>query len=102
MNYFLSNYNNSCVQRTFNVQPAIALCFLLFLSCLSVVFQTYSVNVMDENVLRGNTAIVKCHIPSFVADFVIVDAWIEIDEDERSEYHYHTQSFGRDNLAIAF
>lgn len=57
---------------------------------------------MDENVLRGNTAIVKCHIPSFVADFVIVDAWIEIDEDEKSEYHYHTQSFGRDNLAIAF
>ena len=68
--------------------------------CLSVVFQSYSVNVMDENVLRGNTAIVKCHIPSFVADFVMVDAWIEIEEDEKSEHHYSTQSFGRRILAI--
>lgn len=58
-----------------------------------VVFQSYSVNVMDENVLRGNTAIVKCHIPSFVSDFVVVDAWIEIEDDEKVEYHYHT-SFG--------
>lgn len=64
------------------------------LSCLSVVFQSYSVNVMDENVLRGNTAIVKCHIPSFVADFVLVDAWIENEDDEQREYHYATQSFG--------
>lgn len=65
--------------------------------CLSVVFQSYSVNVMDENVLRGNTAIVKCHIPSFVADFVFVDAWIANEDDEKSEYHYHTQSFGRNH-----
>lgn len=50
---------------------------------------------MDENVLRGNTAIVKCHIPSFVADFVVVDAWIANEEDEKSEFHYLTQSFGR-------
>lgn len=49
---------------------------------------------MDENVLRGNTAIVKCHIPSFVADFVLVDAWIENEDDEQREYHYATQSFG--------
>lgn len=56
---------------------------------------------MDENVLRGNTAIVKCHIPSFVADFVLVDAWIEIEEDEKSEYHYNTQSFGRSILSTA-
>lgn len=32
---------------------------------------------MDEHVLRGNTGILKCHIPSFVADFVSVSAWIE-------------------------
>jgi len=35
------------------------------------------VNVMDEHVLRGNAAIIKCHIPSFVAEFVEVDSWIE-------------------------
>lgn len=37
---------------------------------------------MDEHVLKGNSAILKCHIPSFVSDFVYVDAWID---DELSE-----------------
>lgn len=46
--------------------------------CLvAVVGQRYAVNVMDEHVLRGNAAIIKCHIPSFVAEFVEVDSWIE-------------------------
>lgn len=30
----------------------------------------------DEFVLKGNTAILKCIVPSFVADFVHVVAWI--------------------------
>ena len=34
-------------------------------------------NVMDEHVLRGNAAIIKCHIPSFVAEFVEVASWVE-------------------------
>ena len=34
-----------------------------------------------EYVMRGNAAILKCTIPSFVADFVQVVAWI--DEEER-------------------
>ncbi|KAF4517352.1 hypothetical protein B566_EDAN011739 [Ephemera danica] len=42
-----------------------------------VVTQHYEVNVMDEHVLRGNTAIIKCHIPSFVADYVHVASWRE-------------------------
>lgn len=45
---------------------------------------------MDEHVLRGNTAILKCHIPSFVSDFVAVDAWID---DEGAEY-YPNKHFG--------
>ncbi|CAB3363290.1 Hypothetical predicted protein [Cloeon dipterum] len=42
-----------------------------------VVTQHYQVNVMDEHVLKGNTAIIKCHIPSFVADYVFVSSWVE-------------------------
>lgn len=41
---------------------------------------------MDEHVLKGNTAILKCHIPSFVSDFVFVDAWID-DDDGGIEYY---------------
>lgn len=39
---------------------------------------------MEENVLRGNSAIVKCHIPSFVTEYVTVSSWIisEGDVDE--------------------
>lgn len=39
---------------------------------------------MDESVLRGNTAILKCHIPSFVADYVFVSGWTSDDGDEYS------------------
>ncbi|KOB76283.1 Dscam [Operophtera brumata] len=51
-----------------------------------VVSQAYTVNLMEENVLRGNSAIVKCHIPSFVTEYVTVSSWIisegDIDEME--------------------
>lgn len=46
-----------------------------------VVSQAYTVNLMEENVLRGNSAIMKCHIPSFVSEYVIVSSWI-ISEDD--------------------
>lgn len=40
---------------------------------------------MDEHVLKGNSAILKCHIPSFVSDFVFIDAWI--DDETEEEFH---------------
>lgn len=45
---------------------------------LSVVNQYYDPNLMPtEYVMRGNAAILKCSIPSFVADFVHVVAWVD-------------------------
>lgn len=32
--------------------------------------------------MRGNAAIIKCLIPSFVADFVQITAWINEDGEE--------------------
>lgn len=58
-----------------------------FQSPVSVVPQSYSVNVMDEHVLRGNAGIVKCHIPSFVIDFVYTEAWILDDQNEITEIY---------------
>lgn len=37
---------------------------------------------MSEYVIRGNTAVLKCNIPSFVADFVKVEAWVDSDGGE--------------------
>ena len=42
----------------------------------TVVQQFYQTRVIDEFVLRGNAATVKCLIPSFVADFVQVVEWV--------------------------
>uniref|UniRef100_T1J836 Down syndrome cell adhesion molecule-like protein Dscam2 n=1 Tax=Strigamia maritima TaxID=126957 RepID=T1J836_STRMM len=38
--------------------------------------QVYESQVYDEFVIRGNTAVMRCHIPSFVADYVAVTKWI--------------------------
>uniref|UniRef100_A0AAR5PMD8 Down syndrome cell adhesion molecule-like protein Dscam2 n=1 Tax=Dendroctonus ponderosae TaxID=77166 RepID=A0AAR5PMD8_DENPD len=48
----------------------------------AVVSQAYTSNVMDESVLKGNTAILKCHIPSFVSDYVFVISWLQDDGHE--------------------
>ena len=43
---------------------------------ISVVAQAYETRVGDEFVIKGNSAIMKCQIPSFVADFVEVRSWV--------------------------
>lgn len=37
--------------------------------------QFYQTEVNNEYVIRGNSAVLKCSIPSFVADFVSVVSW---------------------------
>lgn len=55
---------------------------------VSVVSQSYTVNLWEENVLRGNAAILKCHIPSFVSEYVTISSWIisegEVEDSEIS------------------
>ncbi|XP_025414625.1 Down syndrome cell adhesion molecule-like protein Dscam2 isoform X38 [Sipha flava] len=48
----------------------------------AVVNQDYASEVISEYVIRGNTAILKCTIPSFVTDFVVVNSWISSDGQE--------------------
>ncbi|XP_052129300.1 cell adhesion molecule Dscam2-like isoform X2 [Frankliniella occidentalis] len=45
----------------------------------AVVHQFYQTRVIDEFVLRGNAATLKCLVPSFVADFVQVTGWVADD-----------------------
>lgn len=53
-----------------------------------MVHQSYEPRVIDEDVLRGNSAIVKCSIPSFVADYVNVIEWIT-DEESLSAFSFN-------------
>ena len=41
----------------------------------SVVNQEYMARVHGEDVIQGNNALVKCSIPSFVADLISVISW---------------------------
>jgi hypothetical protein len=42
-----------------------------------VVRQKYEVQVYDEYVISGNTAVLRCQVPSYVADYVMVTSWIQ-------------------------
>lgn len=53
---------------------------LYFCVCLNrciVVIQSYEAEADNEYVIRGNSAVMKCEIPSYVADFVSVDLWMD-------------------------
>ena len=41
-----------------------------------MVHQKFDADVFKENAIVGNSAIFKCVVPSFVADFVTVSSWL--------------------------
>ena len=55
--------------------------------------QFYQTGTEDEYVIRGNSAIMKCKIPSFIGDFVTVDAWVD---SEDNEYHSNFEGGTKD------
>ncbi|XP_061517359.1 cell adhesion molecule Dscam2 isoform X30 [Anopheles gambiae] len=48
----------------------------------AVINQHYQPEILTEYVIRGNSAILKCSIPSFVSDFVRVESWIDEEGNE--------------------
>ena len=42
----------------------------------------YETDADREYVILGNTALVKCEIPSFVADFVSIESWRDNQNNE--------------------
>ena len=61
----------------FNYQRIIIDVFPLIFSCNTVVTQDYETDLLKAFVIHGNDALLKCEIPSFVADFVSVESWID-------------------------
>nr|XP_015838914.1 PREDICTED: Down syndrome cell adhesion molecule isoform X42 [Tribolium castaneum] len=62
----------------------------------AVVNQYYEAEVVSEYVIRGNTAVLKCNIPSFVADFVRVEAWVGSD----GSLYNHTANYDSKYLVL--
>ena len=44
--------------------------------------QEYETNAEQEYAIIGNSALLKCKIPSFVADFVAVESWKDNKDNE--------------------
>lgn len=63
---------------------------------LPVVNQYYDAEIIKEYVMKGNSAIIKCSIPSFVADFVSVVGWT--DEEGKEYLNSNTQKDGISSL----
>jgi len=67
-------------------------CF--FFTSFAVVAQYFEVQVYDQFAIRGNAAIFKCQVPSFVADHVDVVGWID---SNGGSYVADAQSYGSKN-----
>lgn len=57
--------------------------------------QNFEIRVIDEFILLGNSVVVKCLLPSFVADFIQVVSWLVIDNDESNEISATSKNFGK-------
>ena len=56
-----------------------------------MVAQKYDTGTSDSYIIVGNSALVKCEIPSFVADFVSISSWV----DNKNNEYYPSDSLGR-------
>lgn len=53
--------------------------------------QSYNTEVHNEYVVLRNDVILKCSLPSFVADFVSVTAWV----DSQANTHHQGDNMGK-------
>ena len=58
-----------------------------------MVSQDYQTDAFRENVILGNDVIFKCDVPSFVADFISVEAWID---NEAQAYLFGQSDAGKE------
>ncbi|XP_047472717.1 Down syndrome cell adhesion molecule-like protein Dscam2 isoform X16 [Penaeus chinensis] len=62
----------------------------------AVISQDYLLEAESENVIRGNSAVLKCKIPSFVADFVSVQSWV----DSEGKHYYPNNNYDGKYLVL--
>ena len=60
---------------------------------ISVASQDYRIGSEEEYVIDGNDALLKCKIPSFVADFVHVVNW----KDDKQNILYPNKNYGNES-----
>ena len=70
-----------------------ASCSRVILSLFPVVFSEFKTNIdVETYVIVGNDALLKCEIPSFVADLVRVTSWLD---NDGNTFQTGAESFGK-------
>ena len=64
----------------------------IFPPIFSAVNQEYITGVHEEYVVRGNNALLKCSVPSFVADLISVVSW---HDTHKNSYTLNPSNFGK-------
>ena len=59
---------------------------------IAAVHQSYHTSTIEEFVILGNDALIKCTIPSFVSDFVTVVGWVD---SEGNQFLRKNDHFGK-------
>lgn len=59
-----------------------------------VVMQSYDTNAGMEYAIRGNAIVLKCQLPSYVADFVTVVSW----HTDKGEDFFPSEQYGKSKL----
>jgi len=88
---------NLAFKTQLSLHPSFALIHFVFfvkniLEITLVVIQSYESEADNEYVIRGNSVVMKCEIPSYVADFVFVDLWL--DSEGRNYYPDNAEETG--------
>ena len=63
---------------------------LLLFKFFTVVAQKYETGTSDSYIIVGNSALVKCEVPSFVTDFITLMSWVDNSNNE----YYPSESLG--------
>ena len=82
-----------CLQSYFEIAKQTFKAYFPMFCFLLVVSQEYSTRAGDVYVIIGNSALMKCDVPSFVADFVSVNSWV----DNQGQEHFATNNNGISN-----
>lgn len=81
-------------------------CRLLVIYCTliigAVVLQPYESEAANEYVIRGNSALIKCVIPSYVADLVYAEAWLDSQGLNFMQNNYGNYGEEKENRANPF
>ena len=67
-----------------------------------VTSQLYETHILPESVIVGNDALLKCAVPSFVADFVTITAWMDSEGNEFQGSTRLLQSASHGNNCVFF